>query len=100
MPSSTIKLEEFAMRHQRKILSVIAVIAALSMSGWTVLGQKQNKSTHRSRVMARTSTWEYKVTGLLSDSELNKLGDEGWELVAIQSPDNDNLKLYFKRRKR
>jgi hypothetical protein len=94
------QLEEFAMRHQRKSLSVIAVIAELSMNGWTVLGQKQNKVTHRSRATAHTSAWEYKVTGLLRDDELNKLGAEGWELVAIQSPDIDNLKLYFKRRKR
>jgi hypothetical protein len=88
------------MRHPRKSLSVLALIAALLMSGWTVLGQKQNKMTHRSRVRAQPSAWEYKVTGLLSDNELNKLGAEGWELVAIQSPDIDNLKLYFKRRKR
>jgi hypothetical protein len=94
------QLERFAMLHQRKSLSVLALIAALSMSGWTVLGQKQNKIIHRSRVTAQTSAWEYKVTGLLSDNELNKLGAEGWELVAIQSPDIDNLKLYFKRRKR
>src|SRR5438045_1680578 len=72
--------ERFAMQHQRKSLSVLALIAALSMSGWTVLGQKQNKMTHRSRVTAQTSAWEYKVTGLLSENELNKLGAEGWEL--------------------
>ena len=79
---------------------MVAVTTALCMSGWTVLGQKQNKMIHRSSVTAHTSAWEYKVTGLLSEDELSKLGAAGWELVAIQSPDIDNLKLYFKRRKR
>ena len=88
------------MRYQRKFLYVIAVIAALYISGGTVLGQKQPKVAHRSGLTVRTLTWEYKVTGLLGIEELNKLGAEGWELVAIQSLDVDNLKLYFKRRKR
>ena len=88
------------MRHQRKFLSVIAIIAALYMSGETVLGQKQPRMSHAARVKAHTPTWEYKVTGPLSVDDLNKLGAEGWELIAIQSPDIANLALYFKRRKR
>ena len=88
------------MRNRLRPLSVIAVIATLYVGGWTVLGQKQNKVIHRSRVTAHAPAWEYKVTFRLVEDELNKLGAEGWELVAIQSPDIDNTLLYFRRRKR
>ena len=27
--------------------------------------------------------WEYKVTDILSENELNEIGLQGWELVAI-----------------
>lgn len=27
--------------------------------------------------------WEYKIVYLPSESELNKLGNEGWELVSV-----------------
>jgi hypothetical protein len=87
------------MRHQRKFLSVIAIVA-FSVNSWTVLGQKQNKMTHSSSVTAHTSAWEYKVTGLIALDEMNKLGAEGWELIAVQAPNIDNIGLYFKRRKR
>jgi hypothetical protein len=26
--------------------------------------------------------WEYKIEGFLSEAEMNRLGDEGWELVS------------------
>jgi hypothetical protein len=83
------------MRHQRKVLTVIVITAALSMSSWTVFGQKQNKMTHRSRVPTHMSAWEYKVTGAITVDEMNKLGAEGWELVAVQAPNIDNIGLYF-----
>jgi len=38
-------------------------------------------------------------TGLIALDEMNKLGAEGWELIAVQSPNIDNIGLYFKRRK-
>ena len=43
--------------------------------------------------------WEYKtVLGTLSDRQLNKAGIAGWELVAVESPENTLLiKYYFKR---
>jgi len=37
---------------------------------------------------------EYKVTGLIALDEMNKLGAEGWELIAVQSPNIDNIGLY------
>jgi hypothetical protein len=88
------------MRRQRKFLFAIAIIAAFSVNSWTVPGQKQNKMTHSSSVTAHTSAWEYKVTGLIALDEMNKLGAEGWELIAVQAPNIDNIGLYFKRRKR
>ena len=79
---------------------VIALISALWLSGGTVLGQKQKQAHRRSRATVANAAWEYKVTGLLSVEDINKLGADGWELAAVQSPDVDNMRLYFKRRKR
>lgn len=39
--------------------------------------------------------WQYKVTGLQTEKQLNKLGEEGWELVATTS--GPVLNMYFKR---
>jgi hypothetical protein len=43
--------------------------------------------------------WEYKtVFGNISDRKLNELGNEGWELVAVEPSENTMLKrCYFKR---
>lgn len=30
-------------------------------------------------------TWEYKITGWVNETELNRLGADGWEWVAIDS---------------
>ncbi len=79
---------------------VIAVISAFWLSGGTVLGQKQRQAQRRSRATVANAVWEYKVTGWLSVEAINKLGADGWELAAVQSPNVDNINLYFKRRKR
>lgn len=42
--------------------------------------------------------WEYlTVQNTVDDSELNKLGAEGWELVAVVSPAHFVLHYFFKR---
>ncbi len=38
-------------------------------------------------------TWQYKRTGPLDEEELNRLGQEGWELVAVAADGG----CYFKR---
>jgi len=44
--------------------------------------------------------WEYKVMNQLSEAGLNKLGAEGWELVAITFDDSGRSRIfYFKRSK-
>ncbi|NIJ39009.1 hypothetical protein FHR22_003743 [Sphingopyxis panaciterrae] len=42
--------------------------------------------------------WEYlTIQNAVDDSELNKLGAEGWELVAVVSPAHFVLHYFFKR---
>lgn len=42
--------------------------------------------------------WEYlTVQNAVEDSELNQLGAEGWELVAVVSPAHFVLHYFFKR---
>jgi hypothetical protein len=50
----------------------------------------------------RPEKWEYKVTrGCFNESDLNKRGDEGWELINITFDSNGNCRdSYFKRPKR
>jgi hypothetical protein len=44
--------------------------------------------------------WEYKVVNSsLSEQELNKLGEEGWELIGVATWEPFEIKLYFKRPK-
>jgi len=88
------------MKAKLRSLFVIAVISAFCLSGGTVPGQKPKQAQRRSRATVANAAWEYKVTGWLNADEINKLGADGWELAAVQSPNVDNISLYFKRRKR
>ena len=64
------------------------LIAALMFMGST--GFVQNGQT----------VWEYKVLlNSWDERDFNKLGAEGWELVAIDSSRGDNVRAFFKRRK-
>lgn len=71
------------------ILSLFAV-AVLIIVGWTVYGQKQS-ATHK-------TMWEYKILGGVSEAQLNELGSEGWELVAV-GVNNNGVAHYLKRAK-
>lgn len=43
-------------------------------------------------------TWEYKVVGhTLGETELNRLGSEGWELVIVAGAGSVNCTMIFKR---
>ena len=41
--------------------------------------------------------WEYKVTGVMNERNINEMGDAGWELVATLS--GPPHLMYFKRPK-
>ncbi|HEY0346597.1 MAG TPA: hypothetical protein VGC60_00460 [Pyrinomonadaceae bacterium] len=69
----------------------------------TVLGQKQSTNRRQARhavATRRAHVWEYKITQSLDQEAMNKLGADGWELAGIHAPNIDNVRLYFKRRKR
>ena len=76
----------------KKAYGFIALVAVLVLFTWTGFGQKKNQ---------RTVTWEYKLTGRAStgEQELNKLGAQGWELVAVNNDERDGLTFYLKRAK-
>ena len=43
--------------------------------------------------------WEYKIEwGIINTDKLNKLGDDGWELVAVETNNAVALKKYFFKR--
>ena len=81
---------------KKSLYWVLAVIALLSVLGWTGYGQKQ---------MTRKTSWEYLTisTGEARYREragLNQVGAQGWELVSVGTTDNSgNVVLYFKRAK-
>jgi RNA polymerase sigma factor (sigma-70 family) len=66
----------------------------------TGLGQARNRPVV-SPTEAHRTLWEYKVTRLRPDgqSDLNNLGKDGWELVAIDRTDAGILSAYLKRPK-
>jgi hypothetical protein len=77
-------------------IAILVLIAALLVTGWTALAQKQENNTRTS-----APVWEYKVTPTyLTPEQINKLGAEGWELAAVYDPNIDNAALYFKRLKK
>jgi hypothetical protein len=43
-------------------------------------------------------TWEYRIAADLSETDLNRLGAAGWELVAVAS-DDASATCYLKRRR-
>ena len=71
------------MKQRLMLMSIIALIAAFFVVGWGGRAQSSSKVT-----------WEYKVVSTYGPSttnpppslqQLNRAGDEGWELVEIRS---------------
>jgi hypothetical protein len=47
----------------------------------------------------RQPSWEHKVDYNLSAPSLNRYANQGWELVAVATPQNGDSAIYFKRSK-
>ena len=60
---------------------VIVILCVLYLTAGTGLDALQGQ---RSSVVATRQTWEYKTlySNTVTDQDLNKLGADGWELVA------------------
>lgn len=72
----------------RKKVCLVAVLAVIlfGLVGWTGYGQKPQR--------APRTTWEYKVVYVpgvrnMSESTMNGLGAQGWELVTFQAINNE-----------
>ncbi len=69
---------------------VLVAVAALCIGGWTSYAQRESRTPKR-------TVWEYRVENNgLSQEQLNELGSEGWELVAV-SISNGQAYHYLKR---
>jgi len=64
-------------------------LAIFVVAGWTVYGQRST---------APRPVWEYKITGSVSEQQLNELGSQGWELAAATA-EGGNFALFLKRAK-
>ncbi len=86
-------------------LSLIVITIFLSLVGWTTPAQRTDPAKQ---------TWEYKVVTEygtndlppVNQDKLNKMGDEGWELITILSKQSTRsgsqqvqAEYYFKRAK-
>ena len=61
-----------------------------------------DEATHRLKLAldaARLGDWSYDIRTDISESDLNKLGNEGWELAAIKSDRGGVAQFYLKRTK-
>jgi hypothetical protein len=80
-----------------KIAALIISVALLITIGWTVNAQKQDSPK------ATKVTWEYKIEFNPSESKLNELGAQGWEMtgVFVNSTDGNSgsAVTYFKKAK-
>ena len=88
-------------KHVRRLV-ILSILAAFCFTSSSICAQTQSGAGRQPRkrtAIVRRAIWEYKVTSTMSEEELNKLGAEGWELVAATAYP-DNAALYFKRRKR
>jgi hypothetical protein len=69
-----------------KVWTIVIVAAVLfGLAGWTSYGQKQREER---------MTWEYRVVYApgarnISESTMNQLGSQGWELVTFQAINNE-----------
>jgi hypothetical protein len=74
-------------RMRKRIILAAMVLASLLCVGFA-FARQEPPQTH--------ARWEYKAT--CGRPDLNKLGEEGWELTAV-TQDGNVACLYFKRRK-
>jgi hypothetical protein len=79
------------MKTRTSLVVILIAVIALVTVGWTQVNQK-----------AREPKWQYMSYQVSStgptDQEMNKLGWEGWEFVAIDAGENRATRYIFKRK--
>ena len=73
------------MKNRIWLLGIVAVLL-FGLVGWTGFGQRNERASR--------TTWEYKVQYVpgvrnMSESTMNQLGSQGWELVTFQAINNE-----------
>ena len=72
----------------KKSYGFALLVAILFLVVWSTFGQRKNQPR---------TTWEYKRTGIASqtgEQELNQLGAQGWELVSV----SENATIFYLKR--
>ncbi len=77
---------------QRFVIMLLLGLAIVSAGTWQFAGAQGEKAKFVHR-------WEYKKLATLNEAELNVLGIEGWELIAVETPLRGASATYLKRAK-
>jgi hypothetical protein len=76
---------------QRLVVVLLAGIVLGSIGGWQFAGAQGEK-------IKEYPKWEYKFVASTTGAELNILGKDGWEMVAVEPRVGNNpTTFYFKR---
>ena len=80
------------------------IVAALFIAGAVTWNSLQQQSAAQAVEQRTIQKWEYQTRnsdgGHLSDSSLENLGSQGWELVAVWAPREARSRFVFKRPKK
>ena len=73
-------------------------VAAVIVLGWFVAMQSTSSGQNPARVVPTRWQYHIEISNELSESTANRLGIEGWEMVAIDKQNNEPFRVIYKRR--
>ena len=78
----------------RPFLAVVVVIVL----GWFAAMQSTSSGQNPARVVPTRWQYHFEVSNQLDESTANRLGAEGWEMVAFDKQPNDVYRVIYKRK--